>query len=327
MFLGHGPVGLLARGWPAAGLRPMAEVVEVGGEAVRSDAVGPALGLHLEEAQLDADLEHGTAVSGSDLARRPRWARGQRANPARRRRCRAASRSAPDGPSGRARNAPSRLDYNSDGPGRIMADPRTRPRASPAGFPRTCWGTCSTRKGGPTASSIGPCSATPSRGPCRSGRMAESPVTSPKTGTRIALRLWQRPMNLKGWEECPVGRPLHPRWERALASQRQAAFPGDARGGFPGNDAGRLGQAPRVRGPPGLDPGVSGSRRRLTAVPAALPAVGPRIVEDAWKLTAYFNAHARRVHAVMAEGQGSPWASMTRRPSMTFKAPLPHSPT
>ena len=42
-----------------------------------------------------------------------------------------------------------------------------------------------------------------------------------------------------------------------------------------------------------------------TADPLIVPDVGPRRVDDAWRLIAYFKSHARRVQAVIACGPGT----------------------
>ena len=46
----------------------MPEVIQVGGEAVGSDPVGPPFDLELEQAEFDADLEDVPAVAGADLS-------------------------------------------------------------------------------------------------------------------------------------------------------------------------------------------------------------------------------------------------------------------
>ena len=63
----HPRRGLAARRLaPARGA--MAQVVEIGGEPMRPQAIGPAADLELEHAQLDPDLQDRPAVAGADLA-------------------------------------------------------------------------------------------------------------------------------------------------------------------------------------------------------------------------------------------------------------------
>ena len=68
VFLVHGPGRRFAAGrLPAAG-GTVAEIVEIGGEAVRTRPVGPAGDLELEDAELDPDLQHAPPVAGADFA-------------------------------------------------------------------------------------------------------------------------------------------------------------------------------------------------------------------------------------------------------------------
>jgi hypothetical protein len=60
--------GLAPRGLPAP-RRAMAEVIQVGREPMGPDAVGAALDLQLQHAQLDPDLQHRPAVPRPHLAR------------------------------------------------------------------------------------------------------------------------------------------------------------------------------------------------------------------------------------------------------------------
>src|SRR5262245_44736702 len=41
------------------------------------------------------------------------------------------------------------------------------------------------------------------------------------------------------------------------------------------------------------------------ADPLMVPAIGPRPVDDAWRLIDYFKSHVRRVHAVIVAGPGT----------------------
>ncbi len=66
----HGPGGCFGGGDESAVGGAVPEVVEVGGEAVGTDAVGPADALHLEDAEFDADLDDGATVAGTHFARR-----------------------------------------------------------------------------------------------------------------------------------------------------------------------------------------------------------------------------------------------------------------
>lgn len=58
--------GLPSRGQPPPG-GAMAEIIEIRGEPVGPHAVGPALGLQLQQAELHPDLDDRAAVAGPDF--------------------------------------------------------------------------------------------------------------------------------------------------------------------------------------------------------------------------------------------------------------------
>ena len=120
----------------------------------------------------------------------------------------------------------------------------------------------------------------------------------------IVRRLWQRPMNIKDGKNIPFVAHFSPEGKaRWLVNYNQHAQ--EMRGDdFPATMRGVWGKLREYAGRLALILACLGHAADPTADPDAVPEVGPRTVDDAWQLVAYFKAHARRVHAVIARGPG-----------------------
>src|SRR5262249_26955477 len=121
----------------------------------------------------------------------------------------------------------------------------------------------------------------------------------------LIARLWERPLDVKDGRSVPHVASFTPegkaRWElryNAHSAEMNAEdFPPFLRGpwGKFREYAGRL--------PPIL--ALIHHAAAPTADPLIVPQVGPRPVEDAWRLIGYFKGHARRIHAAIAQGPGT----------------------
>lgn len=120
----------------------------------------------------------------------------------------------------------------------------------------------------------------------------------------LVARLWLRPMSrTDDGRGCPQvahftddGRR---RW-RALydahaAEMNTADFPPELRGAW--------GKLREYAGRLALILACVDHAADPTADPLAMPSIGPRIVDNAWRLVGYFGGHARRVHAAIGRGR------------------------
>jgi hypothetical protein len=124
----------------------------------------------------------------------------------------------------------------------------------------------------------------------------------------LVARLWERPMNFKEGRSVPhvafLTKEGESSWitfyDKHSAEMNAPDFPPGLRGpwGKLREYAGRLTLilACVHHAADAADPALD---------PAAIPQVGPRAVRDAWRLVAYFKAHARRVHQTITHGPGA----------------------
>jgi hypothetical protein len=120
----------------------------------------------------------------------------------------------------------------------------------------------------------------------------------------LVARLWARPMNVKEGRPVPHVAHFTPEGKAAWRGHYDSHADEMNRADFP----------PQLRGPWGKLREYAGRLTLIlacldlaadpTAEPSDVPAVGPRIVDDAWRLVAYFKSHSRRVHAAIALGSG-----------------------
>ncbi len=118
----------------------------------------------------------------------------------------------------------------------------------------------------------------------------------------LIARLWMRPMDMK--DGRPVSHVAHftPEGEARWVEHYNAHTAEMNAPDFP----------PYLRGPWGKFKEYAGRLALIltlmhhaadpTADPLIVPSVGPRRVDEAWRLVAYFKTHARRVHAAIACG-------------------------
>jgi hypothetical protein len=118
----------------------------------------------------------------------------------------------------------------------------------------------------------------------------------------LIARLWMRPLDVKDGRSMPHVAHFTPegkaRWEERYNSHSAEMNAPDL--------------PPYLRGPWGKLREYAGRLTLIltllhhaadpTADSLAVPGVGPRRVDDAWRLIGYFKTHARRVHAVIAAG-------------------------
>jgi hypothetical protein len=118
----------------------------------------------------------------------------------------------------------------------------------------------------------------------------------------LIARLWMRPLDARDGRSLPHVARFTPegeaRWVEHYNRQSAEMNAGDF--------------SPHLRGPWGKLREYAGRLTLIltmmhhaadpTADPLKVPMVGPRRVDDAWRLIGYFKSHARRVHAAIASG-------------------------
>ncbi len=120
----------------------------------------------------------------------------------------------------------------------------------------------------------------------------------------LVARLWQRPLNVKEGHPVPhvatLAGSARDAWTEAYnrhgEEMNASGFPAKLRGpwGKLGEYAGRL----------VLILACLDHASDPTTDPDAIPTITPQVVRDAWRVVAYFKAHARRVHAVLKAKSG-----------------------
>jgi hypothetical protein len=116
----------------------------------------------------------------------------------------------------------------------------------------------------------------------------------------VIARIWQRPMNVKEGDSVPHVAHFSPEgkatWEDLYNVHAEEMNAGD----LPPNLRGTWGKFREYAGRFALILACLEQAADPTADPFEVPSVGPRIVENAWRLVDYFKSHARRVHATIS---------------------------
>lgn len=121
----------------------------------------------------------------------------------------------------------------------------------------------------------------------------------------LVARLWMRPLDVKEGKEVPHVMRFTPegkaRWQKRYdehsAEMNATDFPPFLRGPW--------GKFREYAGRLTLIVTLTHHAADPTADALALPDVGPRQVDAAWRLVSYFKSHARRIRAVIASGPGT----------------------
>ncbi|MDG3006081.1 DUF3987 domain-containing protein [Paludisphaera mucosa] len=125
---------------------------------------------------------------------------------------------------------------------------------------------------------------------------------------QVVGRLWSRPMNYKDGRDVPHVAFFTPAaaaaWRRSYDAHSVEMNSSD----FPPTLRGAWGKLRDYAGRLALILELLHHAADPTADESAVPDVGERTVEDAWRLVAYFKSHARRVHSVAHSGCEGPEA-------------------
>jgi hypothetical protein len=128
----------------------------------------------------------------------------------------------------------------------------------------------------------------------------------------LIARLWDRPLDVKDGRSAPHVAYFTPegeaRWvERYNAHSAEMNDPA-----FPPNLRGPWGKLREYAGRLTLILTLMHHAADPMADPLIVPSVGPRRVDDAWRLITYFKSHAYRVHAAIAAGPSNGTTRATR---------------